>query len=85
MTSEKKIDDVWDKGEKIRGRDPDTHRQDPCGRTMSRDEYGRTDTSQGWEIDHIDPNGGDGLSNLQPLHYKTNRSKGDGSLDCGCG
>lgn len=42
-----------------------------------------TDSPHGWEIDHINPGGGDGLSNLQPLHYETNRRKGDGPLDCG--
>lgn len=85
MASKKIVDDVWDKGEEIPGRDPDTYRQDPCGRVMEKDEYGNTDSAYGWEMDHIDPNGGDGLPNLQPLHYKTNRSKGDGPLDCSCG
>ena len=52
---------------------------DVCGATIRREHYGMT-TAFGWEIDHKDPvaNGGtDDLSNLQPLHWENNRSKGD--------
>ena len=52
---------------------------DVCGATIRREHYGKT-TAFGWEIDHKDPvaNGGtDDLSNLQPLHWKNNRSKGN--------
>ena len=40
----------------------------------------------GWEIDHIKPvskGGTDNLSNLQPLYWENNRSKGD-KLDWKC-
>lgn len=36
----------------------------------------------GWEIDHIDPNGGDNLSNLRPLQWKNNVTTGEGRLKC---
>ena len=52
---------------------------DVCGATIHRADYGKT-TTFGWEIDHKDPvanRGTDDLSNLQPLHWENNRSKGD--------
>ena len=53
--------------------------KDICGATIHRADYGKT-TRFGWEIDHIAPvasGGTDDLPNLQPLHWKNNRSKGD--------
>lgn len=79
-----KEDAVWSKGGEIPNRNPDLYRQDACGTTIARREYGNTNSSMGWEIDHIDPDGGDHISNLQPLQHETNRRKGDGPLDCSC-
>jgi hypothetical protein len=81
---DKEIDNVWNKGREIHGKDPDVVRQDACGTTMNRDDYGNRDSDQGWEIDHKDPNGGDNLSNLQPLQWENNLNKGDGNLKCNC-
>lgn len=78
------IEQVWNKGRKITEKDPDTTRADACGTEMSRDDYGDRNSAQGWEVDHIDPNGGDDLSNLQPLQWENNISKGDGKLKCNC-
>lgn len=84
MASKEKIDAVWDKGTVVPGRSPDSYRQDACGTTIARSEYGNTKSSQGWEMDHIRPGGGDDVSNLRPLQHETNRRRGDGPLDCSC-
>jgi hypothetical protein len=70
---------VWDLGRTVSGYDSSEVRQDVCGFFMIRSEYGKT-SRYGWEIDHKRPvskGGGDSLANLQPLHWRNNRSKGD--------
>ena len=55
-------------------------RYDTCGHEIHKSEYGNTNSSHGWEIDHIKPtakDGNDDLANLQPLYWETNRRKGD--------
>ena len=73
------IQKVWEKAKTIRGKDPAKYRQDPYGTTILRSSYGK-ETSMGWEIDHIKPSslgGSDSLVNLQALHWKKNREKGN--------
>lgn len=70
---------VWCGGKPIPARDPDTWRSDAAGRTMEFVRYGTKDV-HGWEIDHVRPltkGGTHAPSNLQPLHWRTNREKSD--------
>jgi len=78
------INNVWNKAREISGQNPNDTRQDACGTEMNKDDYGNRDSNQGWEIDHKDPNGGDNLSNLQPLQWENNNNKSDGELKCSC-
>jgi len=74
------INEVWEKGKPIAGRDRDTWRLDICGDLMKRSEHGVYGAKNGWQIDHVIPvaqNGSNGLGNLQPLTTKNNQEKGD--------
>ncbi len=78
------IEAVWQKG------NPEPQnagfRKDACGATMQRTKFGKTE-KWGWEIDHIMPaakGGTDELSNLQPLQWENNRSKGDDYPNYSC-
>ena len=78
--SESTVNQAWNKGGAIPNYDPQTMRYDACGKIILRSHYGKADSEYGWEVDHIKPvakGGGDELSNLQPLYWKTNRIKGD--------
>lgn len=78
--SKQLINQVWQKGKVIPGRDRNTWRHDICGTLMNRLDYGNNNSKYGWEVDHIKPislGGGDELSNLQPLQWENNRKKGD--------
>jgi len=72
---------VWNKGRKIPNKvDPKIWRWDICGFIMKYSAHGDTKVKFGWEIDHIKPTekgGSNSLSNLQPLYWRNNRTKGD--------
>ncbi len=66
------IEAVWRKGRRIDRSLSSEWRCDDFDDLIKRTEYGNRDSDYGWEIDHIDPDGGDFLSNLRPLYWKTN-------------
>jgi len=80
--SEETIQQVWEFGRIIKGQDPDALRQDACSAWIFRSQYGNRDSIFGWEIDHIDPNGPDGILNFQPLQWQNNVDKSSGKLKC---
>lgn len=72
---------VWLCARPVEGRDSRLWRQDACGALMRWKDYGNCKSKWGWEVDHIVPvamGGGDVLENLQALHWKNNRNKGNG-------
>lgn len=78
--SDDQINAVWNKGIIVPGYDPTKYRKDIAGAWMDYAQYGKIESDYGWEIDHIRPksmNGADFISNLQPLQWQNNRSKGD--------
>lgn len=82
MSYQEKKDQVWQKGKKVRGKNPDLYRKDKLGNILFYSSYGKT-TEMGWEIDHSKPQskgGSDHLNNLQPLNTKANRQKSDKKL-----
>jgi 5-methylcytosine-specific restriction endonuclease McrA len=84
--SQATIDAVWQKGHVVPGYDPNDYRKDRCGAWMRKASYGTTG-DYGWEIDHAKPvarGGADDMSNLQPLHWRNNRGKGDDYPNWNC-
>ncbi len=73
---------VWQKGLAVENNDPRQWRQDQCGAWIRWSHYGNRDSEYGWEIDHINPNGSDDLSNLRPLQWSNNVDKSDNKLKC---
>lgn len=80
--SEKKIQEVWEKGTQVPKNDPSKWRKDQCGAWISRNQYGNRESEYGWEIDHISPGGSDDTSNLRPLQWQNNVDKSNGRLKC---
>lgn len=49
---------------------------------MRRNEYGDRKSLYGWEVDHIDPDGPNTLSNYRPLQWENNVVTSDRRLTC---
>jgi len=78
MSYRNRKDEVWNKAEKIRGKDSDKYRKDKYGNEIFYGSYGKN-TEKGWQIDHSKPRckgGTDHLNNLQAMQTKANRDKG---------
>jgi len=72
-----RVEQVWQQGRKIPGKDPDLYRRDAAGNVLYKPSYGK-DSEKGWEVDHkrpVDKDGTDNLRNLQPLQTDENREK----------
>ena len=76
------VAEVWSKGIIIAGQNPAHWRKDQCGAWIGLQFYGNRDSEYGWEIDHIDPDGGDNISNLRPLQWTNNAERQEGRLSC---
>lgn len=76
-----KIQQVWEKGTIVPGVDSTKWRKDACGAWIGRSFRDR-ESPYSWEIDHIDPEKGDELSNLRPLQWVNNLEKSDERLKC---
>lgn len=75
------INAVWQNGIIVSGYDPAEYRKDCCGTWIEYSKYGKNiEGDCCWEIDHIRPvssGGSDDISNLQPLQWQNNQTKGD--------
>jgi len=79
VVSNKKLDQIWERADTIRGRNPDTWRRDDEGNIIRWGSYG-TVGEYGWEVDHRRPvaqGGSESIRNLRALHWEENREKSD--------
>lgn len=77
--SEERLQQIWDKAEQIKGKNPDLYRQDKFGNEIYRHSYG-LQSEKGWTVDHSKPRakgGTDHLNNLQAMNWKANIQKSD--------
>lgn len=70
---------AWSQARTVQGWDGRVFRQDACGAIIEHSQYGKRQTTYGWEIDHIVPlsiGGADEFGNIQALHWENNVAKG---------
>jgi hypothetical protein len=80
--SEDIVQAVWEKGHRDSENDAGVWRKDDCGAWIRRSDHGDRNSSFGWEIDHVNPNGGSNIPNLRPLQWENNVAKGAGRTKC---
>ncbi|NQT55862.1 MAG: HNH endonuclease [Desulfobacteraceae bacterium] len=74
---DERIQEVWERGKKIPGKDSVLYREDAAGNVIYRPSYGKN-SEMGWQVDHknpVDKGGTDNLRNLQPLQTEENKEK----------
>ena len=77
--TQERLDQIWEKGNPIKGKNPDLYRTDKFGNEMYKPSYGLM-SDKGWNVDHSKPQakgGTDHLNNLQPMNSRANSSKND--------
>lgn len=52
--SKERLDQIWEKGSIIRGKNADLYRKDKFGNEMYKPSYGKT-SPKGWNVDHSKP------------------------------
>ena len=72
--SEDLLQRVWEKA-MITDLNPKIWRKDHYGAWISRIRHGDRNSDYGWEIEHVNPDEGDDVSNLRPLQWKNNIDK----------
>lgn len=80
MIDEAKINEIWDRANKVEGFDEAQFRKDACGAWIIRNHYGLRDSIYGWEVDHVYPQslgGDDNDANLRAMQWENNLSKGE--------
>lgn len=84
MWNKETIQAVWEKAEYVSADNENKgFRKDQCVAWIRWNQYGKRNTSYGWELDRIKPvtkGGTDTLSNLRPLHWGNNASRQDERL-----
>lgn len=76
---EERLNQIWEKGTPIKGKNPNLYRKDIFGNVMYKPSYGRM-SKMGWNVDHSKPQskgGTDHLNNLQPMNSIANSKKND--------
>lgn len=79
MATKKQIEHAWQKGEPIKGKNPNLYRKDEFGNEIYKPSYGKVG-KKGWEVDHSKPKAKGGTNskkNLKPIQTRENRRKRD--------